>query len=56
MRGDDDDDGDGDDDDKNGWISMRERRWRVRAGMLDSLSNEDVCIGEDGWVKEWVCE
>jgi hypothetical protein len=42
---------DSDDDDNDGWISMKERRWRVGVGVLDSLSNDDVCIGEDGWVK-----
>jgi hypothetical protein len=51
MRGDDDDDSDSDDDDKNGWISMRKRRWRVRVCVLDNLSNDDDCIGEDGWMK-----
>jgi hypothetical protein len=35
---------------------MRKKRWRMRVGGLDTLSNDDVCIGEDGWVKKWVCE
>jgi hypothetical protein len=30
---------------------MRERRWRVGVGVLNSLSSDDVCTGEDEWVK-----